>query len=118
MANTIISFENGLATVQEGKQVDQSALRNTTVYGKIMLTKGTKITDVSSRDQFLSSTSGEYLRAECFIVGNKGQIINVDKLWLNINKDADIMFNEHMKAFVVELVHPTFDASSNKPVSF
>lgn len=119
--NQLISFNNGIASVKEGQTVDEQALRNTQVYAKLMLSKGNKFNaKTKSMDQFILSESKEYISAEMFILGSRGQMIVVDKVFLNINPTQSSIkpFNN---SWVCELIHPSFDVdefNNTKAVTF
>jgi len=104
MALEVINFVNGIASVKEGQTVDVSKLRQTRVYAKLMLEKGTKLVD----KKFQYSDSGEYIRATAFVVGKDNQIIDVDKLFVSIDpKESKLHRNDTM--YYIELMHPQFD---------
>jgi hypothetical protein len=100
----IINFENAIASVKEGQTVDESKLRQTKVYAKLMLAKGTRLVD----KQFQYSESGAMIRATAFILGNMGQIINVDKLFVNIDPNKSTLYKNN-SMYYVELIHPKFE---------
>ena len=101
--NEHIGFENALATVKQGEKVDIISLRKTRVFAKLMLKKGTKLAD----RQIQVSSTGKMYKATCFIIGPKKQIIEVDKLFINVNKDA--IFRENSSMIYAELIHPKFE---------
>ena len=111
-----INFENGLATLKEGCSVNVSALRQQTVYAKLMLSKGMKFNDVASREDFLLSKEGQHIRAELFWISPNGVVITDERLFVNVNKDAKIMKGASM--YYVELLHPTFDPDEGEVVDF
>jgi len=111
-----INFENGLATLKEGCQVNVSALRQQQVFAKLMLSKGMKFNDVASREDFLLSAEKKHIRAELFWISPNGVIIVDERLFVNVNKDAIIKKASNM--YYVELIHPTFDPDEGEVVDF
>jgi len=108
----MINFVNGLATLKDSNTViDEAVLRQTKVYGKLMMSKGIKFGEVTDRSQFLLSDSGDFIRAELFIIGKNGTIVTDNRLFLNVAIDSDIGIDEVNKCYVVELIHPRFDPS-------
>jgi len=108
----MINFVNGLATLKnEQTVIDESVLRQTKVYGKLMMSKGTKFGEITDRSQFLLSDSGEFIRAELFIVNKQGAIVVDNRLFVNVDINADISVDEDNKCYVVKLLHPKFDES-------
>ena len=103
---TLINFNNGIASVKEGFNIDESKLRNCNVYAKLMLSKGTKYVDKN----FMKSKSGEFIKAELFIVGSNGQIIFDNRVFVNIDpKKSKLLTSNNM--WFVELEHPSLDIS-------
>ena len=112
MSNTIIPFNNAVASIKDGESVNIEALRETRVFAKLMLAKGNKFdsTKKPKLANFLTSESKEFIRAECFILGSKGQRITVDKLFINVAV-KDIAMKPFQGGWIVELVHPSFDVT-------
>ena len=99
-----INFENGIASVKTGMSVDEAKLRDTTVYAKLMLEKGTKLAD----KKFQYSESGTHIRATAFVINSRNIAVEVDKLFVNIDPTkSKLMKNEH--SYYVELIHPQFN---------
>lgn len=107
-----INFANAVATLKDGAIIDESALRNTVVYAKLMLNAGMKFDKVKSTKDFILSAKGEHIRAELFIINNKGNMVIDQRLWVNVDKGAKIMRDDTTKMFFVELIHPTVDLSN------
>ena len=108
MSNNLetINFENGLASIKEGQTVDIEKLRSTAVYAKLMLQKGTKLSD----KKFQYSESGTHVRATAFVVGNRGQIVDVNKLFVNIDPKLSTLY-KGANMYYVELIHPKLNHS-------
>ena len=102
----LINFNNGVASVKEGFTIDESKLRQVTVYAKLMLNKGTKHSDKS----FMKSQSGAFIKAELFIIGSKGQIILDNRLFVSIDPTKSKLLTNGSMWFV-ELEHPSLDVS-------
>jgi hypothetical protein len=109
----LISFNNGVASVKEGFIIDESKLRATTVYAKLMLNKGTKHADKS----FMKSASGAFIKAEAFVIGSKGQIVFDNKLFLSIDPTKSKLLTNGSMWFV-ELEHPSIDVSKCESVEW
>lgn len=102
-----INFENGIASVKSGMYVDEARLRETTVYAKLMLAKGTKLAD----KKFQYSESGTHIRATAFLINSRNVAVEVDKLFVNIDPTKSKLFkNEH--SYYVELIHPQFNVGT------
>ena len=109
--SNIIPFNNAVASIKDGESVNIEALRETRVFAKLMLAKGTKFSATKPKlKDFLLSESGEFIRAECFILGSKGQRITVDKLFINVAV-KDTAMKPIQGGWVVELIHPSFDTA-------
>lgn len=106
-----INFANAVATLKDGATINESALRETTVYAKLMLQAGMKFDKVKSVQDFILSAKGEHIRAELFIINSKGNMVIDQRLWVNVDKSAKIMRDDHSRMFFVELIHPTVDLS-------
>lgn len=111
--SNVISFNNGLATLKDGQTLDEDALRQTRVYGKLMLNKGMKFASVKSVADFMSSENGSYIRAELFVVNRHGSMVTDSRVWLNVSKDATIMRDDQSRMYWVELIHPVVDLSKS-----
>ena len=105
----LINFNNGVASVKEGFTIDESKLRQATVYAKLMLNKGTKHSDKS----FMMSKSASFIKAELFIVGSKGQIIFDNRLFVSIDPTKSKLLTNGSMWFI-ELEHPLLDVSKCK----
>lgn len=101
-----INFANAVATLKDGAIIDESALRNTVVYAKLMLNAGMKFATVKSTKDFILSAKGEHIRAELFIINNKGNMVIDQRLWVNVDKSAKIMRDDNSRMYFVELIHP------------
>jgi hypothetical protein len=106
-----INFANAVATLKDGATINEEGLRNSVVYAKLMLKAGMKFDKVKSTKDFILSAKGEHIRAELFIINGKGNMVIDQRLWVNVDKGAKIMKDEHSKMFFVELIHPTVDLS-------
>ena len=102
----LINFNNGVASVKEGFTIDESKLRQVTVYAKLLLNKGTKHSDKS----FMMSKSASFIKAELFIVGSKGQIILDNRLFVSIDPTKFKLLTNGAMWFV-ELEHPSLNIS-------
>jgi len=102
----LINFNNGVASIKEGFVIDESKLRNCNVYAKLMLNKGTKYADKS----FMKSQSGNFIKAELFIIGSKGQIIYDNRLFVSIDPSKSKLLTGD-NIWFVELEHPSLDVS-------
>lgn len=115
----MINFINGLATLKnEATIINEEVLRQTKVYAKLMLSKGTKFEDVKDRSQFLLSESGEFIRAELFVINKQGTAIYDNRFFVNVSKDAAILANSASRMYYVELLHPTVDLTQSVLVDF
>ena len=103
---TLINFNNAIASVKEGFAIDESKLRNCTVYAKLLLNKGTKYSDKS----FMKSKSGDFIKAELFIIGSNGQIIYDNRLFVSIDPSKSKLLTSN-NIWFVELEHPSLDVS-------
>jgi len=102
----LIKFNNGVASVKRGFSIDESKIRECNVYAKLMLNKGTKYADKA----FLKSQSGEFIKAELFIIGSRGQIIMDNRMFVSIDPTkSNLQTNGNM--WFVELQHPSLDVS-------
>ena len=120
--SNLISFNNAVGSIKEGESVNEEALRNTRVFAKLMLSKGNKFdaTIKPKLGDFLLSESNKFIRAECFIIGSRGQRITVDKLFINVNVE-NISMKPVQGGWIVELIHPSFDTAefdSTEAISF
>ena len=106
-----INFTNAVASIKDGATINESALRETTVYGKLMLKAGMKFDKVKSTKDFLLSDSKKFIRAELFIINKRGNMVVDQRLWLNVSIEAKIMKDTSTKMYFVELIHPTVDLS-------
>ena len=102
----LISFNNAVASVKDGFTIDESKLRQVTVYAKLLLNKGTKHSDKS----FMVSKSASFIKAELFIIGSKGQIILDNRLFVSIDPTKSKLLTNGSMWFV-ELEHPSLDVS-------
>lgn len=105
----------------DGATVDEEKLALTTLYAKLMLRAGMKIDEAlasQSLDCFLLSESGDYIRAEPFVLGRDGRVIPTGKLWVNVSKNSNIKYNENCRMFYVELLPATIDVKQDKVVEF
>lgn len=117
----MISYKNAVVSVMDGAIVDLEKLAVTALYGKLMLKAGMKIDEAlasQSLDSFLTSESGDYIRAEPFVLGRDGRIIPTGKLWVNVAKTSSIKYNEAARMFYVELLPATIDVRQDKVVEF
>lgn len=110
---TLINFDNGIASVKEGFTIDESKLRECSVYAKLMCNKGTKYAD----KQFMKSSKGSHIKAELFIIGSNGQIIFDQRLFVNIDPEKSKLLTNGSMWFV-ELVHTKLDVSKCKAVKW
>jgi len=108
-----INFDNGLATIKAGQSVDIQALRNSKVYARLMYKKGHSFNTKFNKVDMQLSEKGNHYRATCFIQNAQGAIIEVDKLFINVETDATIktLNLPGYKMHFVELVHPVVDLS-------
>lgn len=103
-----IPFNNGFISVKDGESIDLAKLRASTVYAKLFVTKGTKISDKLTKKTFLTTEKGEHIKASLFIIGSRGQIVEVDKVWAFVDpKTSKILKNSSM--YYCELHHPTLE---------
>jgi len=102
-----ISFNNAVASIKDGATIDEAGLRNTRVYGKLMLKAGMKFDKVKSIKDFIPSESGKFVRAELFYLNKQGNMVVDQRLWLNVAVDAKVLRDDNTKMFFVELEHPT-----------
>jgi len=110
-------FDNGLASLRQGaKPLEESVLRETTVYAKLMLSKGTKFGTVTDRKQFFLSKEKKHIVAELFIIGSKNQIVYDKRVSVYVDINANLEVDDKNKMYYVQLVHPTRDDSQCKPL--
>jgi len=116
MANQIINFNNAIVSVKDGYTLNESVLRETKVYAKLMLAKGKSVATVSSIDDFLLSAEAKHIRAELFIVNSRGTIIFDDRCFVNVNVDAK---KHKLNGMIyVELEHPTLNVEEATLLDF
>lgn len=117
----MINYTNAVVSVMDGATVDTEKLALTTLYAKLMLKSGMKVDEAlaaQSLDSFLLSESGDYIRAEPFVLGRDNRIIPTGKLWVNVAKTSVIKYNETARMFYVELLPATVDVRQDKVVEF
>lgn len=102
-----INFNNAVASIKDGEIINEEALRNSTVYAKLMVRAGKKFDTVKSVKDFLLSDSKKFIRAELFFINKHGTMVIDQRLWLNVSIDAKIMKDASTKMYFVELIHPT-----------
>ena len=129
--STIYNFENGLAVLKESaihSPLNESALRDTKVYAKLILNKGIKMTTKSTKAKDLfqftkdkvdpktgAITPSIYAKAELFILNRNNSMVIDQRVFVSIDLAKSAVFrNDQM--FFVELVHPTIDLTTAKPV--
>ena len=119
--NPTYNFVNGVASLKDdclNRPLDEASLRATRVFGKLMLTKGTKFDPTNHKMvQFLLSTSEKYIKAELFIIGSRGQIITDQRVFLNVAKE-NIAIQQGPNFWFVELIHPSVDVDACAIVEF
>lgn len=116
---TILNFTNAIASTKDDSiQIDEATLRTTKIYAKLMLAKGEKFEAVTSREQFLLSESGDYIRAELFFINKNNNMLIDHRLYLNVAIDAVIKANTQNKFYYAELIHPTISLAEDEATSF
>jgi len=108
-----IHFMNALANIKDDVSIDEGRLRETRVYGKLMLKAGMKFDKVKSVKDFLLSEKGEHIRAELFWINKNDCVVIDDRMWLNVAANAKIMRNDAGRLFYVELIHPTINLDAS-----
>lgn len=115
----LYNFNNAVASLKDdAKPLDEAILRDTKVYAKLMISKGNKFEDVKSRDMFMLSSEGNYIRAELFILKSNGQMVIDHRVFVNVDINSKIMANKAGKFYYVELIHPTIDVSKDEAIDF
>lgn len=107
---SVYNFDNAVASLKDGaKPLNEEALRETRVFAKLMLPAGSKYDSIQSPNDFMLSESGEFIRAEMFIVNKRGTMVTDHRTFVNVRKDAKIQRIAKQKLFFVELIHPTLN---------
>ena len=112
----MLQFTNAVATLKEGASINEANFRDTKVFARLLLPKGSKLEDIQSVDSFQLSESREYIRAELFWLNKKNVVITDNRLFVNVNKNSVIKYNEANKFYYVELIHPSIALSKDEVV--
>ncbi len=105
----------------DGAVVDLEKLASTKLFGKLMLRAGMKVEAVllnPTTDSLMLSESGDYIKAEPFVIGKDGRVVPTGKLWLSIEVGSIIKYSKTCKMFYVECIPNTLDLRDDKVVEF